>query len=650
MHIKKLLSGIEKTILRVYRSVFFMIIDLFLVNIAATLSLIMRFDFNIPELYFQSFQKGLFALMLFSIIMNGILGLYRSLWKFASVDELVAVFIAATSASVLSFIYLDWKDIILPNSFYLMYGVILMIGLGSIRFAYRFIRYTKRRFLSNRLKNHKGKRVLIYGAGRAGEMVLKEILNSETEELMAVGFLDDSNLKHNKRIHGVPVLGDRSDLRKVIDKYLVDLIIVAIPSASRSTIREISSICTDTKCKVKILPGMSDLIHGKVDIKQLRDVSIEDLLGREPIHSELDSLNEFISDKTVLITGGGGSIGSELCRQVMVYNPKKLIIFDIYENNAYDIQNELQSDRVKVLIGSVRDEKRLFDIFSEYQPEIIFHAAAHKHVPLMEDSPAEAFKNNVLGTYNVAKAAHEIRAEKMVLISTDKAVNPTNIMGATKRFAERVISAFSEISETEYVSVRFGNVLGSNGSVIPLFKKQIEKGGPVVVTHPEIIRYFMTIPEAVELVLQAGAMAKGGEIFVLDMGEPVKILTLAENLIKLSGLEPYKDIDIVFSGLRPGEKLYEELLMAEEGLRKTINNKIHIGTSCPENFMKITKELEHMSKVVEKNDNDLFKEEMKKFVSTYNTESVTCRSPHESINKKTTNEIVPIGLAVELTN
>ena len=439
-------------------------------------------------------------------------------------------------------------------------------------------------FIKFKLSNTKSEErpnVLIIGAGSAGTMILREIQSSDKINYRAVGFIDNDPRKMHSSILGVRVLGTTDEIEKIAQKYDVNLIIIAIPSASAKVIKEISSKCVNTKCKVKTLPGIYQLVDGQVSVSKLRNVDVNDLLGRDPVHTNLDEIIGYIENKVVLVTGGGGSIGSELCRQIANHNPKQLIILDIYENNAYDIEQELKRKlpnlNLLTLIASVRDSKKMDDVFSKYRPNIVFHAAAHKHVPLMETSPNEAVKNNVIGTYKVVKAADKYGVEKFVQISTDKAVNPTNIMGATKRICEMIIQAYAKRSSTCFVAVRFGNVLGSNGSVIPLFKKQIAEGGPVTLTHPDIIRYFMTIPEAVSLVLQAGASASGGEIFVLDMGEQVKIYDLAVNLIKLSGYEPFKDIDIKITGLRPGEKLYEERLMAEEGLTKTANDKISIG-------------------------------------------------------------------------
>ena len=476
------------------------------------------------------------------------------------------------------------------------------------------------KFKASNTKSDDKPNVLIVGAGSAGTMILREIQSSDRINYHAVGFLDDAPYKLRSTILGVRVLGTTDDVEKIVKDYDVNLIIIAIPGASAKVIKEISAKCVNAKCEVKILPGLYQLVDGQVSVSKLRHVDVNDLLGRDPVHTNLDEVAGYIEDKVVLVTGGGGSIGSELCRQIANHNPKQLIILDIYENNAYDIEQELKRKmpnlNLLTLIASVRDSKKMDDVFATYRPNIVFHAAAHKHVPLMETSPNEAVKNNVIGTYKVVKAADKYGVEKFVQISTDKAVNPTNIMGATKRICEMIIQAYAKRSKTCFVAVRFGNVLGSNGSVIPLFKKQIEEGGPITLTHPDIIRYFMTIPEAVSLVLQAGASANGGEIFVLDMGEQVKIYDLAINLIKLSGYEPYRDIDIKITGLRPGEKLYEERLMAEEGLTKTANDKISIGKPLDIDEDKLFATLDKLYSEAY-NESSEMKELVKELVPTY---------------------------------
>ena len=471
-------------------------------------------------------------------------------------------------------------------------------------------------------KNTDISRVLIIGAGCAGEMVVKELEKNPQLNKKAVAIIDDDTTRIGDQISGVDIVGTRNSILKIVKLYKIDEIIFSIANVSKKGKKEIIDICKNTNCKIKTIPGIYEIIDGKVDIKQVRDVDIEDLLGREPIEVDFNLMGSYIQDSTILVTGAGGSIGSELCRQIANIRPKKLIMLDNYENNLYSIQQELirkYGDSIKMIavVASIREQKRMEKIFDKYRPEVVFHAAAHKHVPLMENSPGEAIKNNIFGTLNVARLADTYKVKRMVLISTDKAVNPTNIMGATKRAAEMIIQTINKNSETEFVAVRFGNVLGSNGSVIPLFKKQIAEGGPVTITHPDIIRYFMTIPEAVQLVLQAGAMAKGGEIFILDMGEPVKIVDLANNLIRLSGFEPGVDIKIECIGLRPGEKLYEELLMSEEGLTKTANSKIFIGKPVEFDSKKVMHNLEILKKIVDNEDVELIDSVMRNFVTTY---------------------------------
>ena len=507
-------------------------------------------------------------------------GLYNSIWSFASVDELLHILMAYSILAAAGGVYILFGDTPLPNSFYIIGGVFSLICTVAIRFSYRLLRSVKL-YVSHFGGAAGLENVMLIGAGEAGRSLAMEFETSAYVKSRVVCVIDDNESKHGKRLCGVPIVGGRERIPTAVKEHKVDRIIFAIPTCSAATRKEILDICATTGCKVQVLPGIYQLVNEEVSVSKLRKVDPQDLLGRDPIKVNMDEIFEFISGKVVMVTGGGGSIGSELCRQIARANPKQLIIFDIYENNAYDIQMELNRTcpdlNLEVLIGSVRNTARLDYVLGKYRPELVFHAAAHKHVPLMEDSPNEAIKNNVFGTYKMAQAAAKYGVKRFVLISTDKAVNPTNIMGASKRLCEMVVQMMNRQSDTEFVAVRFGNVLGSNGSVIPLFKKQIEAGGPVTVTHPDIIRYFMTIPEAVSLVLQAGYYAKGGEIFVLDMGEPVKIDTMARNLIRLSGYEPDVDIKVEYTGLRPGEKLYEELLMKEEGLQDTANKLIHIG-------------------------------------------------------------------------
>ncbi|WP_138207267.1 polysaccharide biosynthesis protein, partial [Haloimpatiens lingqiaonensis] len=561
-----------------------------------------------------------------TIIFNSIFKLYNKLWKYASIEELISIIYSVSLSNVVFIIYsyfITYK--LFENAYYrfpftvhIIFWILSVVSLGGIRFIYRMIED------NNEYKGtYEGKkRVLIIGAGDAGVMLLKEIRKHKEFNYNVVGFVDDDSTKHGKVIYRVRVLGGRRDIPRICKENAVEEIIMAMPSADLETKTQILSICKGTKCKLKTIPGIYEIIDETVSISKLRDVNIEDLLGRDPIKLDNTDIDKYIKDKIVLVTGGGGSIGSELCRQIVKFKPKKLIILDIYENNAYELQMELKENYpsldLDVIIASIRDEKRIQDIFSRYKPNVVFHAAAHKHVPLMEMNPKEAIKNNIIGTYNVVKCSHQYGVNKFVQISTDKAVNPTNIMGATKRFCEMMIQAFDKKSETEYVAVRFGNVLGSNGSVIPLFKKQIAHGGPVTVTHPEINRFFMTIPEAAQLVIQAGGMAKGGEIFVLDMGKPVKIVDLAKDLITLSGFEPDKDIKIEYTGLRPGEKLYEELLMDEVALTSTKHNKIFVEKPMELDLNSLEKDIDEFRDVVKDNvENDEVFKVMEKKVCTY---------------------------------
>lgn len=557
--------------------------DLASILLASVLSLYVRYDFHfmeVPREFWEAILEAYIYNVVILLIVFNIFKLYKSVWRYASDTELVnnaiAVFLCAVMQPVL-FWLLEKR---LPLSYPFYYGFFLMVFTAGMRFSYRILRIFQNRRLSHR-PGLARVNCMIVGAGAAGNAILKEIETSNYLSMHVACVIDDNPGCHGKYLRGVPIVGGRECIPDSVEKYSIDEIIIAIPSASRVEIKPILEICKETGCKMRILPGMYQIINGDVNVSKLREVQIEDLLGREPIEVNVDEIIGYVCDKVVLVTGGGGSIGSELCRQLAQHAPRQLIIFDIYENSAYEIQQELKQKYPELdmvmLIGSVRNAARVESIFQMYHPDIVYHAAAHKHVPLMEDSPNEAIKNNVFGTLNVANAADKYGTKRFVLISTDKAVNPTNIMGASKRICEMIIQNLNRKSETEYVAVRFGNVLGSNGSVIPLFKKQIEQGGPVTVTSPDIIRYFMTIPEAVSLVLQAGAYAKGGEIFVLDMGEPMKILDLAKNLIKLSGYKVDEDIKIEFIGLRPGEKMYEELLMNEEGLRETANKMIYIG-------------------------------------------------------------------------
>ena len=603
--------------------IFIMIaVDAFVVNLAGFGALFTRFEFDYFVLVASGFLDNFKSLMLFAtvatILIFALFRLYSTVWAYAGVGELLRIITACILSVSAEMIYAFIFHIRMPRSYMLMKLLFFITAVCVIRFANRITRM----FTSTTLK--KQKRTMLIGAGRSGDVVVRELKNSVYSENKIVCIIDDDKMKQGRFLNGIKVVGGREKIVESCEKYNVEEIIVAMPTATALQKREIINICQKTNCQIMTLPGIYQLANGEVDIQKIRKVDVEDLLGRDSIRINLDEISGYIKNKTVLVTGGGGSIGSELCRQISKYEPKELIIFDIYENNAYQIQQELRRSypdlNLTVLIGSVRDRERVNDLFAKYRPDLVFHAAAHKHVPLMEDSPAEAIKNNVFGTFNVATAASEYGAEKMVLISTDKAVNPTNIMGASKRMCELIIEMMNDNSDTEFVAVRFGNVLGSNGSVIPLFKKQIEHGGPVTVTHKDIIRYFMTIPEAVSLVLQAGSYAKGGEIFVLDMGDPVRIDDLARNMIKLSGFEPDVDIKVEYTGLRPGEKLFEELLLNTEGIEKTPNDLIFIGHPS-----KVSKEelLSHLDvlKNAEKMTQDELRNEIHSIVKEFNDEN-----------------------------
>ena len=597
--------------------------DVLALCLASFLGLFVRFDLNIskiPPEYARAALEFLPYYILASLVIFFLARMYSTMWSVAGVREALHVVAACGLASLVQIAGMMLLQLSVPRSFFLVSFAALCAKELGIRLSYRVV--------ISLFGNHSkkaAKRIMIVGAGTSGSVILKEMTTSSLVNGCVVCFVDDDKNKAGKFLNGVPVAGNRNDIPRLAEEYKIDEIYIAIPSASAKERKAIIEICRETGCQVKILPGIYQLINGEVSIAKLRNVEIEDLLGRDPIRVNLDEIMGYVSGKVVLVTGGGGSIGSELCRQVASHNPKQLIIFDIYENNAYDIQLELKEKYpdldLVVLIGSVRNTHRIETVFEKYRPDIVYHAAAHKHVPLMEDSPNEAIKNNVFGTYKTAKAADKYGTKRFVLISTDKAVNPTNIMGASKRMCEMVVQMMNARSKTDFVAVRFGNVLGSNGSVIPLFKKQIEQGGPVTVTHPDIIRYFMTIPEAVSLVLQAGAYAKGGEIFVLDMGEPMKILDLAKNLIRLSGYTPDVDIPIVFTGLRPGEKLYEELLMNEEGMQDTPNKLIHIGKPIEFDMERFEGQLEELDPIANQ-DGDRIREAVMKIVITYHPKNI----------------------------
>ena len=594
--------------------------DAVVVNAAYFFALLLRFDMRysaVPPAYLYAFLKFAPLYTAIVIVVFSIFRLYNSLWEFASFSELYRIMAACFITCGIHTAAVTVFFCRMPVSYYLI-GAIGQLGLvAAVRFAYRFAR-----LLAASARRHEmvEKNAMIIGAGAAGQAVLRELKISNNAQFIPCCVIDDDPNKWGRTIDGVPIVGGRDVIEEKVKKYNISQILIAIPTLSMQERGRLLTLCSETGCALKTLPALYQLANGEVTLNKLKPVEVEDLLGRDPIQINTNEVLEQLQGKTVLVTGGGGSIGSELCRQIAGHQPGHLIIFDIYENNAYAIQQELlrlhPQLHLTVLIGSVRDEKRLHSVFEKHKPQVVFHAAAHKHVPLMEDSPLEAIKNNVFGTWNTARTAGEFGAERFVLISTDKAVNPTNVMGATKRICEMIVQNCNKEYKTEFVAVRFGNVLGSNGSVVPLFKEQIAAGGPVTVTHPDIIRYFMTIPEAVSLVLQAGALAKGGEIFVLDMGKPVRILDMAEKLIRLSGYEPYVDIKIQFSGLRPGEKLYEELLMDEEGLSGTENALIHIGRpiAIQEDFFE---RLENLRQTLSKEDGVDVRAEIKALVPTY---------------------------------
>ncbi len=611
------------------RRIFLMCYDMLAVITAGMLALFVRFEFHftaIPLAYLDEYWRRIPWMLAVTLVIFWALRLYSSLWSYAGALEMMYI-VSACVLDVLAvlviFLLGRWENTTypIPRSFYVLYGMFLIALVMGCRYSYRGVRALR----TLRQNGTYQRNVLIVGAGDAGNQLIKEIKNSYYIRKRVVGVVDDDHFKIGSYIHGAKVVGDRHCIPAKVQELHVHEIIIAMPSAPPKQIKEILDVCKETGCELKRLPGIYQLVNGEVSISSLKDVDVNDLLGREPVSVDLDSIMGYVSGKVIMITGGGGSIGSELCRQIACHQPRQLIIVDIYENTTYDIQNELRAafpalDLV-VLIASIRNTNRMNFIFETYHPEIIYHAAAHKHVPLMEDSPNEAIKNNVLGTLKLVQAADRYHVKRFVQISTDKAVNPTNIMGASKRICEMIIQTYNRRSATEYVAVRFGNVLGSNGSVIPLFRKQIERGGPVTVTHPDIVRFFMTIPEAVSLVLQAGAYAKGGEIFVLDMGEPVRILDLARNLILLSGHKPDEDISIIFTGLRPGEKLYEEMLMEEEGLTETENKLIHIGKPIEMDEEHFLEQLEKLKNYVVTEPADI-RRWVQEIVPTYHPENV----------------------------
>lgn len=605
--------------------------DIVLINLSYILALFIRFENINPKfiMYFDIYIKMAIIITLIKLVVFNMFDMYNTLWKYASMKELKNIVLATiiSNTIVISFLFISNNN--LPRGVYIIVTLLEMILIGGIRLGYRiFSEGILKRFKSKNTKN-----ILIIGAGDAGAMVIREFRNHESLNSKPVAIIDDSEKKKGNVINGIKVVGGREDIVSVTESYNIDEIIIAMPSASRKEIKEILDICKRTGSKLKMLPGIYELIDGKVDIKEIRDVEISDVLGREEVKVDLNKICSYITGKSVMITGAGGSIGSEISRQIVSFNPKRVVLLDIYENSVYDVQMELNRKypglNLQVYIGSIRDEARLREIFEMEDLDVIFNAAAHKHVPLMEDSPKEALKNNVFGTLNLARLSDEFKLERFVMISTDKAVNPTNIMGASKRLCEMIIQSINASSKTEFVAVRFGNVLGSNGSVIPLFKEQIKEGGPVTVTHPDIIRYFMTIPEAVQLVIQAGSMAKGGEIFILDMGEPVKILDLAKDVIRLSGFEPDVDIPIKITGLRPGEKLLEELLLEEEGISDTSHDKIFVGKPTFTDYKLLLKALDELKSLIDEGGLEDVMDQVKSMVPTYKDNKTVNKSIQE---------------------
>ena len=605
-------------------------LDILVINFSAFLSLIIRYEFDYVSMvndggqFLNTLLKVAVPNTLLTLALFWLFQLYNSLWGFAGADELIHIFAAAILVSMIQALLILPGVVTLPRSFPFLYGMILSVSTILVRFSYRFIRRMRAR-----MSKQGRQRTLLIGAGQAGALVLREFKNSNFSRNQVVCIIDDDPGKKGRQLMGIKIIGGRDMIQRAVEKYNIQEIILAIPTLTAQEKKAIWEICSNTGCKFKQMPGIYQLANGEVSIQAIRDIDIEDLLERDVVNIDMGGLSDLIKNKTVMVTGGGGSIGSELCRQLAGYQPKELVIFDIYENNAYAIEQELRSRypelTLHVLIGSVRDERRIDAVMEQFHPAIVYHAAAHKHVPLMERSPLEAVKNNVFGTYNTAKAAAKHGVDHFVLISTDKAVNPTNVMGASKRICEMIVQTMADRSDTCFAAVRFGNVLGSNGSVIPLFREQIKKGGPVTVTHPEITRFFMTIPEAVSLVLQAGAYAKGGEIFVLDMGKPVKISDLATNMIRLSGFEPNVDIPIVYTGLRPGEKLYEELLMNEEGLTKTANDLIYIGQKTDFDAQRFLEDLESLRQL-EEGQEALLRRQIGHIVPTYTPPKQTVHS------------------------
>lgn len=617
---EELIKHKKKSLQWIHKAMILALADMMIVAVSYYMALLLRFDFvysEIPKEYIIGYLWSMPYWMVSTLVTFYICRLYHSIWRLASVAELRMILTAYTVLIPVHVIGMAFMHLHMPRSYCCMGYILAFCLTTALRFSYRVVR-----FYVNRLgaPDAKDDRIMIIGAGSAGQILIKELINSQKLHTRVCCVIDDNPNKKGRMLEGVPIVGNRYDIPEMVHKHEINHIIYAIPATTGKNMKAILNICKDTGCRMQTVPGVYQLVNGEVSVSKLRNVEISDLLGRAQVKVNLDEILGYVQGKVALVTGGGGSIGSEICRQLAAHGVKQLIIFDIYENNAYEIQQELKRKYPELdlvtLIGSVRNTHRINSIMEEYRPEVVYHAAAHKHVPLMEDSPNEAIKNNVLGTYKTATAAGKYHVKKFVLISTDKAVNPTNIMGASKRMCEMIVQTLDHYYPTEFVAVRFGNVLGSNGSVIPLFKKQIAEGGPVTVTHPDIIRYFMTIPEAVSLVLQAGAYAKGGEIFILDMGDPVKIADLAKNLIRLSGLRVGEDIEIKYAGLRPGEKLYEELLMDEEGMQDTDNQLIHIGKPIEMDEQKFMQQLAKLKEAANE-DSDTIRRMVKEIVPTY---------------------------------
>lgn len=561
------------------------LLDAFIIAVAVVMAYFLRFDFHIEMQYFINVPYVILAHIILIFIAFSTEKVYRRVWQYASIGEMVSLVKAITFAEIIFFLFDQMirsrvTNFVVPQSIYLLSWVLIILGSGGTRFAWRIIRDTYFKLKLRKI----GCRTLIIGAGEAGVLIARELKGSTDSGIYPVAFIDDERSKWNLQILGLSVVGGREHIPQVVDKYQIQLIIIAMPSVSKVETSKIIEICKNTKAKIKILPRVSDLVSKEVSINMIRKVNVEDLLGRDQVMVDLGGIADYVTDQVVLVTGAGGSIGSEICRQIMSFKPEKLVLLGHGENSIYDIQMELNKSfpdaSFETIIADIKDRQRMSEVFTKFQPSVVFHAAAHKHVPLMEFNPAEAIKNNILGTRNVAECAHEYGVDRFVMISTDKAVNPMSVMGVSKRVAEMYVQGLGRFSQTKFVTVRFGNVLGSRGSVIPLFKRQIKQGGPITVTHPEMIRFFMTIPEAVQLVIQAGSFANGGEVFILDMGKPMKIEDLARDLIRLSGLEPDEDIQITYTGIRPGEKLYEDIMTSEEGISATKHNRIFVGKSA----------------------------------------------------------------------